>query len=180
MRKHDEKDGCKHAPHGEKRHGRHGPDFTISKDDSPQDALLMRLRACGHFLRHRTEGKGGQRRILAILGEHNPISQRELTEILHIQPGSLSEILGKIEGNAWIERRQNEADKRNVDISLTQQGAAALEEMNERHGRAAVNLFAELSQAEIEQLSALLDKLLGAWRAQDHRGHKGHAKGDRP
>ena len=43
------------------------------------------------------EGRGGQNRVLTILKEEGEMTQRALTERLGIQPGSASEIIGKLE-----------------------------------------------------------------------------------
>lgn len=58
--------------------------------------LIMNLRDLGHTLRILFEGKGSQKRILILLYEAEGMTQRELTEKLGVQPGSASEVIGKI------------------------------------------------------------------------------------
>lgn len=58
--------------------------------------LIWNFRDIGHILRHNYEGKGSQKRVLMILKEVTSITQRDLTERLGIQPGSASEVIGKL------------------------------------------------------------------------------------
>ena len=75
-------------------------------------------------MQHISEGKGSQKRILMILKENPGITQRELTRHLGIQPGSASEVLGKLESAGLIRRTPSEIDRRTTDITLTEAGAA--------------------------------------------------------
>ena len=59
--------------------------------------LIWNFRDIGHTMRQTYEGKGSQSRILIILNEAETITQRALTQQLGIQPGSASEVLGKLE-----------------------------------------------------------------------------------
>ena len=68
---------------------------------------VRRLRRCGHLLYHKFNLNGSQMRILLVLRDA-PMTQKQLTERLRIQPGSLSEILTKVERAGWVEKRRNE------------------------------------------------------------------------
>lgn len=167
-------------PHGHPgRQGEgHGPFPHGGKAHLAEEELLFRLRACGRFLRHHTEGRGSQRHILHILEDHQGMTQRELLNILGIQSGSLSEILGKIEGSGWIERTQNQEDKRNIDVVITQKGTEALRELDAQQAVAAKELFADLEEQEAAELSRLLDKLLDSW--QKYRDDQRPRRGGKP
>lgn len=156
------------------------------------EKLLHQLRSCGHFLRFQTGGKGGQRRILSILAEKGSMTQRELMELVEVRSGSLSEILAKIEDQGFIARTQNEQDKRNVDISLTEEGKAHAESLKANHAEMVAGLFSGLSEEEKQQLLVLMEKLRNTWEKQgrleelrrhDHGHHhgpggcKGHGHG---
>lgn len=78
--------------------------------------LVINLRDIGHTLRDLSEGRGSQKRILILLLETGPITQRELTERLGIQPGSASEVIAKLENAGLVTRTESEADRRTVDI----------------------------------------------------------------
>jgi len=86
------------------------------------DKLIINLWNLGHMMRFLYEGKASQKRILIILSETETVTQRDLTERLGIKPGSASEILSKLEGAELILRTQNEADRRTIDVCLTDAG----------------------------------------------------------
>ncbi len=128
------------------------------------DRLMINLWDIGHMMRARSEGKASQKRILIILNEFEPMTQRDLTERLGIQPGSASEILAKLEKAGLIIRTSNEADRRTTDIRLTDSGrklaGEALGERQKRHEE----MFSCLSEKEKEQFLLLLEKICADWR----------------
>ena len=69
----------------------------------------------------------GQGRILNLLRETPVMSRTELGEKLNMSRAALAELLGKMEKNGLIERVQNTADKRRIDIKLTDKGREAAE-----------------------------------------------------
>jgi DNA-binding MarR family transcriptional regulator len=72
----------------------------------------------------------GQGRILALLKLTPQISQKDLTQILDMRQQSLGELLMKLERQGFITRTPSEADRRGMDISLTEAGKAAADEDN--------------------------------------------------
>ena len=108
---------------------------------------------------------GGQGRILRILCQQEQMSQKELQEILHIQPGSMSEIAAKLESKGLIARGRDEADKRKILLSITDEGRTWVNQRNAaaiRQQRA--ELFSSLSQEEQDTLQTLLGKLSADWK----------------
>lgn len=148
--------------------------------------LIWKFRDIGHTLRHISEGKGSQQRILIMLNELGAVSQSELTQMLGIQPGSASEVVIKLETAGYITRTPSEKDRRTTIVRLTEEGEAAAQRAaalrSERHER----MFDSLSDAEKETLLALLETLNADWEekysadAQEHRhgrhGHHGHRR----
>lgn len=131
--------------------------------------LVMNLRDLGHMIRFLFEGKGSQKRILIILLEAGTMTQRELTERIGIQPGSASEVIGKLEDSGFIQRTPSQSDRRTTDIHLTEAGRArALEAAQQRKSRHR-EMFSCLTEEERETLLILLEKLNRYWddRYQD-------------
>ncbi len=122
------------------------------------------IRALGHASRFHFDGRGGQNRALHILREDGTMTQRELTERLGIQPGSASELVGKLERAGLIRRTPSDTDRRTADIALTEAGLARREEGAGQEREARRALFAALSEEEKTTLLALLEKLHAAWR----------------
>lgn len=90
------------------------------------------------------------------------MSQKELNEILQIQPGSLSEILTKLEQKDLITREKDAEDKRKCIVKLTPAGKTAAQGQKPRLEED--NMFSVLSNEEQSQLKAILKKLLAFWK----------------
>lgn len=134
--------------------------------------LIMNLRDLSHTMRTLYEGRGSQKRILIVLLEAgSSLTQRELTLRLGIQPGSVSEILAKLENAGQISRTPNRNDRRAMDVSLTSAGretaGKALDQRILRHEE----MFSCLSDSEKALLLSLLEKLHADWemRYPDNR-----------
>jgi transcriptional regulator, MarR family len=153
---------------GEGRHGeRAGRTLPFDIDAEGTKGLYARLRECGHYLFHRQGAYVGQERVLKELSENGgTMSQRELTERLQLQRASVSEILGKLELRALIEREQSMRDRRSQDISLTAEGKRAAEGIAGRQEAEYNGLFDEITEEEQKTLYELLGKLLEKWRGR--------------
>lgn len=134
--------------------------------DAPelQNRLVLNFWDIAHTMRRISEGKGSQKRILMILQETGPITQSELTERIGIQPGSASEVLGKLEAAGLILRSPSRTDRRTADICLTAAGEAAAAvacgQRRERHRQ----MFSGLSAEEQGALLQLLEKVNADWK----------------
>lgn len=146
------------------------------KNRTVEEKLLWQLHKSGSFLRYQTEGRGGQRRVLAAIAHQDSVSQRQLMSLLEVKAGSLSEILGKLESRGLILRKQNQEDKRTYDLSITPAGLQALEELKAQYRESAQGLFASLEEEEKEQLSALLKKVLLDWKEKETKGRPSHGE----
>lgn len=185
-----------HRDHGEKGHhgefhGQQVPEEDTRKKDryAQQDLdskILWNLRDLGHALRHQAEGKGSQKRILMLLEELGPVSQSELTRTLGIQPGSASEVLGKLETAGLILRTPSEKDRRTTLVSLTNAGKTEAAEAGARRKQRHMEQFGCLTEEEKATLLPLLEKLNGAWRQREkempghHHGKPHHEHGHGP
>lgn len=161
--------------HGHEGHGPKRPKLspeqyaTLSTDEK----LGIQLRELGHMGRFHLESKGGQGRILHILAQEGGMTQRTLTEKLGIQPGSASEVIGKLERAGLVERQENAEDRRTSDIRLTELGRVQSTEASETRP----DPFSALSEEEKLQLLTLLEKLSADWKARFPREHHGHGEG---
>lgn len=73
-----------------------------------------------------------------------------------MQPGSLSEICGKLEEKGMIERSRDEKDRRSVILKITEEGRRMKKGINVRKDNA---IFSSLNEGEREQLRFLLNKI---------------------
>lgn len=141
--------GEERGPHGE-RHG-HRPPFA--PDD---DSLMALFHRCMHMIRHDGPASG-QQRVLQLLAEESELPQRELQQRLGIQPGSLSELIGKLENKGLVVQARDDQDKRRATIRLTEQGRAAIAEPDSQQ-----DPFGALTEDEQAQLKSLLRKIMDA------------------
>lgn len=132
--------------------------------------LTEMMEMCGHMLHHRPEVASvrGQGRILMILAEQEQISQRQLQEMLRIQPGSMSEILSKLERKGLLTRERGE-DRRGNLLRITDAGRAAV---TETAPLPEDTLFNALSAEQQDDLRSLLKLLLTDWIARFGRSPK--------
>ena len=137
------------------------PETYSSAQDNGQAELLYQLRRSGRFIHHRVQGAGGQSRVLQTVYEHPGITQKELLPLLEVQPGSLSEMLTKLERRGFVERTRDSFDKRRVCVSLTEKGVSMIAGRDLDVYRQ--DLFKCLSREEQEQLMGILLKLNADW-----------------
>lgn len=128
--------------------------------------LIWNLRDIGHTLGRLYEGKGSQKRILILLSEEGPLTQRELTQRLGIQPGSVSEVLGKLEAAGWITRTPSRLDRRTTDLALTETGRPVAQQARAQREARHQEMFSSLSPQEKADLLALLEKVNAHWDRQ--------------
>ena len=138
------------------------------------DDLAGRMEQCGHILYHCMGAQRGQGKILRILSAQGDMSQKDLQDTLGIQPGSMSEIPAKLENKGYLVRVRDEADKRKILLSITDQGRQAVA----CHNSTAVQqrrdaLFSALTPEERTQLQHLLDTLLADWTQRFDRDRQG-------
>lgn len=147
--------------------------FSRYEDLDKPTRLIWNFRDIGHVIRQTSCGKGSQKRVLRILLESGPVTQTALTEYLHIQPGSASEVLGRLEELGLIRRSANDTDKRTVVVSLTESGTLQAEEALQERNRQNQEMFSGLSEEEQDQLLGLLETLSADWRRRypDAKGH---------
>jgi len=60
--------------------------------------------------------------VLLVLWEESPLTVSQVGERLHLDSGTLSPLLKRLEAAGFVERRRAEADERSVEVSLTKQG----------------------------------------------------------
>lgn len=88
----------------------------------------------------------------------NPVNLGLIQERMLDKNSNASRLIEKLRLKKLIERKESKADRRQVDIVITDKGLELLEQMDVKMV-APEDRFKSLSEAEAEQLSQLLDKL---------------------
>lgn len=128
--------------------------------------LVRRLWAVHHILSRLTDGSASRNRVLTVLRDHGDMPQNELTRLLGVQPGTVSEVLGKLESSGLLLRTPNKNDRRTADVRLTPEGKIAAEEAVSQRKKRYKKLFQCLSKEEQETLYSLLQRLTEDWEKQ--------------
>ena len=148
-----------HGPHGhgdERGFEDHGPLGHGERPGFEDDSLRSLLIRAAQSMHHPRAG-ASQELVLRILDREGSPDQQFLLRELRVRPGSLSELLGKLEQKGLIERERSESDRRRVIVRLTEAGRQAL-----TPGEiSADDPFAVLTDEEQTALRALLGKVLG-------------------
>ena len=119
------------------------------------DSLAGLIRRCA-FGMDRPGTRRSQERVLRMLASGEQMSQRHLQQLLRVKPGSMSELLGKLESKGYIERERDDDDRRKVSLKITETGLEYLKTCGEDSD----DRFSALSAEEQETLKALLKKLV--------------------
>ena len=115
----------------------------------------------GRMAQRRPQGGPAKRQtlVLSILAGRDALSQRELQQMLGIQPGSLSELLSKREGKGYL-TREKAKDRRGNLLRITDAGRAAMPTADDDPGD---DPFDALTDEQQDQLASMLRTLLNRW-----------------
>jgi len=146
-----------------------GRDFR-GRPPRPMDADALRQRIeeagleelillCGRMLPRNQGGPGhGQALVLSILAGRESMSQRALQQMLGVQPGSLSELVSKLERKGCLTRERGE-DRRGNLLRITEAGRQAIPD----DPATTDDPFSALNDEQRTQLADLLKLLLNHW-----------------
>lgn len=153
---------CSHGPGGDPSQPADVPE-AVSAEDKLAKRILSGLGFCGHYMHFHGGGVSGKAPIICLLAKQpgSEMSQQELGMHFDLKPGSLSEILSKLEVNGLIERSRNPKDRRQLTIRLTETGRE-----NARI-RFREQAFSALTHDEREQLAEMLEKIRKTWEELD-------------
>jgi len=99
-------------------------------------------------------------RIMAILGDTGPRTQRDLVRATLMDKVAVNRACKTLETRALLRRSPNMADGRSHHLELTDAGRALYEQIWPQAYGAYEAIFATLTEREAQDLRALLDKLL--------------------
>jgi DNA-binding MarR family transcriptional regulator len=97
-----------------------------------------------------------QFQLLGLLHESGPLGQRELGQLMEIDPSILVTLLNPLEAEGLLSRRRDPLDRRRHQVTLTAQGERRLAAATLAQRQAEDELFAGLDERQREQLRVLL------------------------
>ncbi|MGQ3383004.1 MarR family winged helix-turn-helix transcriptional regulator [Glutamicibacter sp. TV12E] len=98
--------------------------------------------------------------VMLALWDSGPMSARELSEQLHLDPGTLSPLVKRLEAAGLVDKSKNPHDERAVILQPTDKGA----ELRKEALKVPLEMMSrlELSEKDVVELRDLLDRLIAA------------------
>ncbi len=109
-------------------------------------------------------------RVLYELAHHAPCTAADLKRRLLLDAGYLSRILRRFGAAGWVARSRSTVDARQLALSLTPEGRAVFEPLQQRSREEAARLLAPLPASQRETLVASLARAQGLLEAQGAPG----------
>ncbi len=97
--------------------------------------------------------------ILRLLEKEGTLHVAEIGEKLHVAKAQMTHLMDKLADLNMIERKMDTADRRTINITLTGQGRAFLDEHKNRLVHTAMETMSRLTDQELEDLANTLNKL---------------------
>jgi DNA-binding MarR family transcriptional regulator len=104
--------------------------------------------------------------VLHVVAAREPVSQREVSEALMLDPSDLVTLVDILEGAGLVQRRRDPADRRRYALEVTPRGQLAVVRLREINRETSEELLAPLDPDEREQLVGLLTRVVS-----HHTGH---------
>ena len=105
-----------------------------------------------------------QLKVLMLLGAKPETRMSELASFLHLSLSTVSGLVDKIVENGLATRRTDDADRRQVLVSLTSQGGSFLDRFQELGKETLRALLNELTADEVERVADAMNVLITAAR----------------
>lgn len=106
----------------------------------------------------------GQPKVLDYLRDHNGANQREIAAACHIEPGSLTSVLNRMEEKGLIERRMLDGNRRTFYIFMTDEGSRLKDLVEDNFAsiekKALRNISSKEQAAFMETFSKIYENLM--------------------
>ena len=95
---------------------------------------------------------------LMVLGQFEPINGRQLSKLMNINPGTISLYVQRLVKKELVQREQDEKDRRNWWLSLTNEGRNVFDSMIAHAVDYTRDFLSTLNETEQQTLHKLLQK----------------------
>ena len=127
------------------------------------DELFMQVNHLHHLRAHMLlNGIGlyrGRPPILFFLRENGPCSQKQIADYLRINPATMTVMLGRMEKDGLIERRQDTVDARVTKVNVTEKGLESCKAAEKCMDKLRSELYKDFSDEEREALERTFAKM---------------------
>lgn len=147
------------------------PSLELSSVDVIQRLRRVRsyldIRLEENFAAHGLTGTGFGVLSFLIRNPGHELSQRRLSELLMLTPGTISVRIDKLESQGFVKRLPDPDDRRSTIVGLTSLGRQRFDECAPSHLALQERLLAALRTDELSSLTQLLHKLLVSFESHD-------------
>ncbi len=98
--------------------------------------------------------------VMLALWQHAPLSVRAISNLLQLDPGTLSPLLKRLEASGYVRRERDPADERSLAVRLTERGRALRAEAEEIPPAIVSRLGMPIE--ELESLHGALTRVIAA------------------
>lgn len=95
----------------------------------------------------------------ALYRRRDGASMSELSRMLLVSNGNATAVVDRLEKDGLVRRTASETDRRTVYVALTPEGLRQFERLAADHEREINTLFGDLSEQDVEQVTALLKRM---------------------
>ncbi len=128
---------------------------------SPRFMTALHMEMLSEKLKNRGKRNGAQG-LMVELWIQDGLTNSEISEQLDIKPSSVTAQVKNLEEDGYVERRQDENDKRVSRVYLTKKGRLAYEKRIDFRDNIGKEIFDVLTDEEQVQLDKLINKLVEA------------------
>lgn len=114
--------------------------LIMAEHSTFQKELLAKLKDSGLTI--------GQPKVLDYLKDHDGTSQKDIARGCHIEPGTLTTLLNRMEESGLVERRMMNGNRRSLYVFLTDKGKEQLELVTAAFAEMEAEAFRGLSETE--------------------------------
>lgn len=125
--------------------------LIMAEHSTFQKELLSRLRDTGLTI--------GQPKILDYLKDHNGISQKEIAKGCHIEPGTLTTLLNRMEEAGLVERRMLHGNRRSLYVFLTEKGSLLSRQVDHAFSDLEELAFRDISSEDREKFLRIFQRI---------------------
>jgi len=95
----------------------------------------------------------------ALYRRRDGATMSELSRMLLVSNGNATTVVDRLEKDGLVRRTASETDRRTVFVALTPEGLRQFEGLAADHEREVNSMFADLSDSDVEQVTALLKRM---------------------
>jgi DNA-binding MarR family transcriptional regulator len=140
--------------------------------------LSLRLLTTGRLIerevdalfRARFESTIARFDFLSALDRHGPLTLGEVSQYLLVSNGNVTQLRTRLSADGLIETEQDENDRRVQRVRLTKKGESVFKQMAKAHAARVDSLLGDLTNADKQALSRLLDAAKASLRRKLTKG----------